>query len=83
MPCNPLTDPACVAGNLIKSATSSVAGDVLSGIAQAVTDGVKWMVTNTATWWLRIPSPTWRGSPRSSRCSAGCCRSPPRSRSPG
>lgn len=63
MPCNPLTDPACVAGNLIKSATSSVAGDVLSGIAQAVTDGVKWMVTNTATWWLRIPSPNLAGEP--------------------
>ena len=63
MPCNPLTDPACVAGNLIKSATSSVAGDVLSGIAQAVTDGVKWIVTNTATWWLRIPSPNLAGEP--------------------
>jgi hypothetical protein len=34
MPCNPLTDPACIAGNLIKSATGGVATDVLSGIAQ-------------------------------------------------
>jgi hypothetical protein len=52
-----------VAGNLIKSATSSVAGDVLTGIAQAVTDGVKWVFTNTATWWLRIPSPNLAGEP--------------------
>ena len=63
MPCDPLTDPACVAGNLIRSAVSSAAGDVLSGIAQAVTDGVKWIVTNTATWWLRIPSPDLSGEP--------------------
>jgi hypothetical protein len=63
MPCNPLTDPACVAGNLVKSATSSVGSDVLSGIAQAVTDGVKWIVANTATWWLRIPSPNLADEP--------------------
>lgn len=63
MHCNPLTDPACVAGNLIKSVASNAAGDVLSGIAQAVTDGVKWIVTNTATWWLRIPSPDLSGEP--------------------
>ncbi|HTT52864.1 MAG TPA: hypothetical protein VMH35_15830 [Streptosporangiaceae bacterium] len=63
MSCDPVTDPACLAGNLIKSAASSAAGDVLSGIAQAVTDGVKWIVTNTATWWLRIPSPSLSGEP--------------------
>ncbi len=63
MSCDPLTDPACVAGNLIKSVTASAAGDVLSGIAQAVTDGVKWIVTSTATWWLRIPSPNLSGEP--------------------
>jgi hypothetical protein len=61
MPCNPLTDPTCVAGSLIKSATSSAAGDVLSGIAAAVTAGVKWIVTGTATWWLRLPSPDLSG----------------------
>jgi hypothetical protein len=63
MPCNPLTDPACVAGNLLKSVTGSAATDVLGGIAQAITDGVKWIVTNTATWWLRIPSPNLSGEP--------------------
>lgn len=63
MSCDPVTDPACLAGNLIKPAASSAAGDVLSGIAQAVTDGVKWMVTSTATWWLRIPSPDLSGEP--------------------
>jgi hypothetical protein len=63
MSCDPVTDPACLAGNLIKSAASSAAGDVLSGIAQAVTDGVKWIVTSTATWWLRIPSPDLSGEP--------------------
>jgi hypothetical protein len=63
MSCDPLTDPACVAGNLIKSVAASAAGDVLSGIAQAVTDGVKWIVTSTATWWLRIPSPNLAGEP--------------------
>ena len=63
MSCDPLTDPACVAGNLIKSVATSAAGDVLSGIAQAITDGVKWIVTSTATWWLRIPSPNLAGEP--------------------
>jgi hypothetical protein len=63
MSCDPLTNPACVAGNLIKSVTASAAGDVLSGIAQAVTDGVKWIVTSTATWWLHIPSPNLSGEP--------------------
>ncbi|MFI5066460.1 MAG: hypothetical protein ACHP9Z_21130 [Streptosporangiales bacterium] len=63
MPCNPLTDPACIVGGLVKSTTSSAAGDVLRGIAQAVTDGVKWIVTNTATWWLRIPSPNLASEP--------------------
>jgi hypothetical protein len=63
MHCNPLTNPACVAGNVLKSVTSHATTDVLSGIAQAVTDGVKWIVTNTATWWLRIPSPDLAGEP--------------------
>ena len=63
MPCNPVTDPACIVGSIVKSATGGVAGDVLSGIAQAVTDGVKWIVTSTATWWLRIPSPNLAGEP--------------------
>jgi len=56
-------NPACVAGNVIKSVTHSATGDVLSGIAQAITDGVTWIVTNTATWWLRIPSPDLAGEP--------------------
>ena len=63
MPCNPLTDPACIVGGLVGSAARSVASDALSGIAQAVTDGVKWIVTNTATWWLRVPSPNLTGEP--------------------
>ena len=63
MPCNPFADPACVAGNVIKSVTHSATGDVLSGIAQAITDGVTWIVTNTATWWLRVPSPDLAGEP--------------------
>jgi hypothetical protein len=63
MHCNPLTNPACAAGNVLKSVASHAATDVLSGIAQAVTDGVKWIVTNTATWWLRIPSPDLAGEP--------------------
>src|SRR6516164_7931004 len=58
MPCNTVIEPACrVAGNVIRSVTSSAAGDVLGGIAQAITAGVRWIVENTATWWLRIPSP--------------------------
>jgi hypothetical protein len=63
MPCNPFTDPVCVAGNVIKSVTHSAASDVLSGIAQSVTGGVTWIVTNTATWWLRVPSPDLAGEP--------------------
>jgi len=63
MPCNPFTDPACVAGNVIKSVVHSATNDVLSGIAQSVTDGVTWIVTNTATWWLRVPSPDLAGEP--------------------
>src|ERR1039457_1971394 len=57
MPCNPLTDPACAANNVITSVAGSAANDVLNGIAQAVTAGVKWIVENRATWWLYIPSP--------------------------
>src|ERR1035441_2031936 len=63
MPCNPLTDPACAANNVITSVTGSAASDVLNGIAQAVTAGVKWIVENTATWWLHIPSPDLASEP--------------------
>jgi hypothetical protein len=63
MPCNPLTDPACVIGSVIKSAASGAAGDVLSGIAHAIGTGVRWVVTNTATWWVRLPSPDLTAEP--------------------
>jgi hypothetical protein len=67
MHCNPLTDPACVAGHLIKSITGGVTGDVLGGIAQAINSGVEWVVTNTATWWVRIPSPDLAAEPAVTR----------------
>jgi hypothetical protein len=68
MPCNTLIEPACrVAGNVIRSVTSSAAGDVLGGIAQAITAGVRWIVENTATWWLRIPSPNLAAEPAVAR----------------
>jgi hypothetical protein len=67
MHCNPLTDPACVAGNVIKSVASGATGDVLSGIAQAINAGVNWVVTNTATWWVRIPSPDLAAEPAVAR----------------
>jgi len=67
MHCNPLIDPACVAGNLIKSVTGGVTGDVLGGIAQAINSGVEWVVTNTATWWVRIPSPDLAAEPAVTR----------------
>jgi hypothetical protein len=54
--CNTLIEPICIVGHLIGSATSSAAGDVLSGIAQAVSNGLVWVVKNTATWWIQIPS---------------------------
>src|ERR1019366_999013 len=63
MPCNPLTNPACAANNVIRSVAGSAASDVLSGIAQAVTAGVKWVVGNAATWWLRAPSPDLASEP--------------------
>ena len=63
MHCNALTDPVCVAGNIIKSAAASATGDVLSGIAQAISAGVRWMVVSTATWWVRIPSPDLAAEP--------------------
>jgi hypothetical protein len=63
MPCNPLIDPVCLAGNAVKSVTTSATGDVLSGIAQAITAGVRWIVTSTATWWVRIPSPNLAAEP--------------------
>jgi hypothetical protein len=68
MPCNTLIEPACrVAGNVIRSVTTSAAGDVLGGIAQAITAGVRWIVENTATWWLRIPSPNLAAEPAVTR----------------
>jgi hypothetical protein len=63
MHCNPLTDPACVVGPVIKSATGGAAGDVLSGIARAIDAGVRWVVANTATWWVRLPSPDLAAEP--------------------
>src|SRR5579859_5421831 len=61
MSCNTLIVPVCVAGHLIGSVVSGVAGDaaggVLGGIAQAISNGVVWVVKNTATWWIKIPSP--------------------------
>jgi hypothetical protein len=65
--CNPLTDPACVVGHVIKSAATGAAGDVLSGIAQAIEAGVRWVVTNTATWWVRLPSPDLAAEPAVTR----------------
>jgi hypothetical protein len=65
--CNPLIDPSCAVGNVIKSAAGSAAGDVLSGVAQAISGGVKWVVANTATWWLRIPSPDLATEPAVTR----------------
>ena len=70
MPCNPLIDPACIVGNVVKSVTAGAAGDVLSGIAQAITAGVRWIVVNTATWWLRIPSPNLAAEPAVARYAA-------------
>ena len=68
MPCNTLIEPACrVAGNVIRSVTTSAAGDVLGGIAQAISAGVRWIVENTATWWLRIPSPDLAAEPAVTR----------------
>src|SRR6266516_1076922 len=68
MPCNTLFEPACrVAGNVIRSVSTSAAGDVLGGIAQAITAGVRWIVENTATWWLRIPSPNLAAEPAVAR----------------
>jgi len=68
MPCNTLIEPACrVAGNVIRSATTSAAGDVLGGIAQAIAAGIRWIVENTATWWLRIPSPNLAAEPAVTR----------------
>ena len=68
MPCNTLIEPACrAAGNVIRSVTTSAAGDVLGGIAQAIAAGVRWIVENTATWWLRIPSPDLAAEPAVTR----------------
>ena len=68
MPCNTLIEPACrVAGNVIRSVTTSAAGDVLGGIAQVITVGVRWIVENTATWWLQIPSPDLATEPAVTR----------------
>jgi hypothetical protein len=65
--CNPLIDPSCAVGTVIKSAAGSVTGDVLSGIAQAINSGVGWVVANTATWWVRIPSPDLATEPAVTR----------------
>src|SRR4029077_12598212 len=68
MPCNTLIEPACrVAENVIRSATTSAAGDVLGGIAHAIAAGIRWIVENTATWWLRIPSPNLAAEPAVTR----------------
>ena len=62
--CDTLVQPACAtASSLISSATSSVAGDVLSGLASAMTDGVRWTVANTASWWVTIASPDLSAEP--------------------
>jgi hypothetical protein len=62
--CDTLVQPACATvSSLISSATSSVAGDVLSGLASAMTDGVRWTVANTASWWVTIASPDLTGEP--------------------
>jgi hypothetical protein len=65
--CNPLIDPSCVVGDVIKSAAGGAAGDVLSGIAQAINSGVGWVVANTASWWVRIPSPDLATEPAVTR----------------
>ena len=58
MHCDTLIEPACyVVSRLTTSVTTSVAGDVLSGLAQAISAGVRWIVVNTATWWVQLPSP--------------------------
>jgi hypothetical protein len=67
MVCNPLIDPSCITGNVIKSAAGSATGDVLSGVAQAINSGVQWVVTTTATWWVRIPSPDLAAEPAVTR----------------
>ena len=68
MPCNPLIEPACaIAGHIVKTAASSAAGDVLSGLAQATGDGVRWIVANTATWWITIGSPDLAAEPAVTR----------------
>src|ERR1019366_4112452 len=64
MHCDTLIEPACRAvSRLTTSVTTSVAGDVLSGLAQAISAGVRWMVVNTATWWVQVPSPGLSAQP--------------------
>src|ERR1039457_2476179 len=64
MHCDTLIEPACRAvSRLTTSVTTSVAGDVLSGLAQAISAGVRWMVVNTATWWVQVPSPDLTAEP--------------------
>src|ERR1039458_4738531 len=68
MHCDTLIEPACRAvSRLTTSVTTSVAGDVLSGLAQAISAGVRWMVVNTATWWVQVPSPGLSAEPAVTR----------------